>query len=948
MTLYTLARQAREQLSLPAEAAESSENTEESLAELNRSEALRSLLSQITRISTMYQTALARLNTSFDMLGQVFERHHARLHELSGLTPVLDQFSSPALPGYLQALAAFTHSGPLIQQNVRSPLEFDPSIRLTTLGTLNGQLLDSWIRRQAEATATVTTPRAAAGEDGAQAVNADGNVDEAKHKQGEDGLVEHTELVQEMRSENQKLSAMLQKWAVQHVEQSCSRMSEVAIAFENIRKAEATFAKEQRQLMAQARQPIIPIIRLPDGSDSASSTDVLMGGPAMHPLGSTSNHNNNSSSTSSSSVMAMMPIASSSSGGSTGGSPSSSSNNAGGSSGNISSGGVSAGLDVRFAASVGGTSGGGGGGGGMSSSSSTSSSGSSGLMDGGVASGIGGAPGEMLSGAGTDAEATWQPVSSFIRKKPSLSRNASVIRLGSVERTEKRPLFQELVDKEKVYIFGLLSLVRVFLIPLRQRLSSPKGIEGVTMDDADVIFGNVEQIYRMHELNLRSLERCLRNWKTSPAGSVFFGAVRGLDVYRAYIYNQFFAFDRLALCTSQSRVFREFVKTQEASIVEGEHSLATYLQTPIEHLRYLLSFAQRMTKVVGDRDGDYEYFKRSRKAIKMQLAEIAVQKQKPLDVMELMDIRDRLVGWSGPPILSPGRKFHRSYDLFLLGSDDRHVPHTVIVCSDLVLVVHKKGKRKLVHDCSDVPTAITLASMPDTVTRRHCFTMMSSSMGMRTFLARKQEEKEQLFSDVLYAAGITCVFGKPLSELTRHFVDGVPRVVRVLCDWLRKEGRLKTVGVFRENGNQNHITYLRECFDRTIYTLQQDTNPHNIAGALKLWLRLLPEPLATFPLYDSVVASLDKPEPLRALAAILNTLPPENFHLLKYLLSFFAECAALETANKMSAYNLSIVFAPAILSKKETDQLTLPDKRIFELTTMMISNHEQLFDNSLL
>ncbi|MDP2434206.1 MAG: hypothetical protein Q8P67_00505, partial [archaeon] len=396
-------------------------------------------------------------------------------------------------------------------------------------------------------------------------------------------------------------------------------------------------------------------------------------------------------------------------------------------------------------------------------------------------------------------------IGSFIRKRPQPrgEQGGAAIRLGFSEKAEKKPAFKELIEKEKDYLFSLISIVRMFLVPLRQRIQSSKGMDGVSLLDTEVIFGNVEQIYRMHELALRSLEACVRDWKSSSPGSVFWGFVRGLEIYRTYISNLFYSDDRLVLCLSHSKALRDFIKQQESTIIDLESpTLQAFLQSPVKHLEYLHSTSKKMAKLVGPRDMDFSFFSRSRKFIKQLLLEIESQKQKPMEFIELIELRERLIGWPGSSILQPGRQFVRAYD-FVTANDDKQQFH-FIVCSDLLLVTHKKGKKtdKLIYDFSATPPEVTLNSIPDSVSRRHCFSLTVPSLsGIKLFLANSQQEKERFFGDVLKASGVTCIFGKPLSELDKE--NGVPILLLHIASYLRTN--LKQQGIFRENGNANQI-----------------------------------------------------------------------------------------------------------------------------------------------
>lgn len=65
----------------------------------------------------------------------------------------------------------------------------------------------------------------------------------------------------------------------------------------------------------------------------------------------------------------------------------------------------------------------------------------------------------------------------------------------------------EILTTELTYVDGLRKLVRIYLLPMRQRsankiLSKPIA----TIEEISTIFGNVEQLLKLHEQLLKSLE----------------------------------------------------------------------------------------------------------------------------------------------------------------------------------------------------------------------------------------------------------------------------------------------------------------------------------------------------------------------------------------------------------------------------------------------------------
>lgn len=93
------------------------------------------------------------------------------------------------------------------------------------------------------------------------------------------------------------------------------------------------------------------------------------------------------------------------------------------------------------------------------------------------------------------------------------------------------------------------------------------------------------------------------------------------------------------------------------------------------------------------------------------------------------------------------------------------------------------------------------------------------------------------------------MFGQPLSEIVErerelHITDdGVPSLVTRCIEYLlpRYTGE---EGLFRISGAMEDIQALRECVDKgDPIDFDSISNPHNVSGLLKLFVRELPEPL---------------------------------------------------------------------------------------------------------
>ncbi|CAK9826909.1 Rho GTPase-activating protein 17 [Anthophora retusa] len=103
-------------------------------------------------------------------------------------------------------------------------------------------------------------------------------------------------------------------------------------------------------------------------------------------------------------------------------------------------------------------------------------------------------------------------------------------------------------------------------------------------------------------------------------------------------------------------------------------------------------------------------------------------------------------------------------------------------------------------------------------------------------------------------------------------------------------------------------------------------DPHVIAGALKSYLRELPEPLLTYKLYPEWMAAAKITQNeirLRALWEVLHKLPQANLENLRFLIKFLAVLTKNQDVNKMSPQNIAIVIAPNLIWSPQEDVNTM-------------------------
>ncbi|XP_071442291.1 rho GTPase-activating protein 44-like isoform X1 [Hetaerina americana] len=169
------------------------------------------------------------------------------------------------------------------------------------------------------------------------------------------------------------------------------------------------------------------------------------------------------------------------------------------------------------------------------------------------------------------------------------------------------------------------------------------------------------------------------------------------------------------------------------------------------------------------------------------------------------------------------------------------------------------------------------------------------------------------------------VYGQPLKEHLRVTDRKIAFPIE-LCVCALLELGMEEEGLFRVAGGASKVRRMKMSFDACCLSLQtalEYHDPHVIAGALKSYLRELPEPLFTHDLYDDWMAAArvqgPNEERLQALWQVLHRLPSTNFENVRYLMKFLAILSRNQEMNKMSPQNIAIVIAPNLIWNQTDD-----------------------------
>ncbi|XP_039211015.1 rho GTPase-activating protein 44 isoform X6 [Crotalus tigris] len=168
-------------------------------------------------------------------------------------------------------------------------------------------------------------------------------------------------------------------------------------------------------------------------------------------------------------------------------------------------------------------------------------------------------------------------------------------------------------------------------------------------------------------------------------------------------------------------------------------------------------------------------------------------------------------------------------------------------------------------------------------------------------------------------------FGKPLEE---HLAVSDREIAFPIeaCVTMLLECGMQEEGLFRVAPSASKLKKLKAALDCCVVDVQEySADPHAIAGALKSYLRELPEPLMTFELYEEWIQASniqDQDKRLQALWNALEKLPKASYNNLRYLIKFLANLTEYQDANKMTPSNIAIVLGPNLLWPQTEGNIT--------------------------
>lgn len=174
---------------------------------------------------------------------------------------------------------------------------------------------------------------------------------------------------------------------------------------------------------------------------------------------------------------------------------------------------------------------------------------------------------------------------------------------------------------------------------------------------------------------------------------------------------------------------------------------------------------------------------------------------------------------------------------------------------------------------------------------------------------------------------VKSIFGADLTTVIKAHKSPVPVVVEKCIKEIECRG-LTAEGLYRVAGLHDEVEEIRMAFDKDGESIDISASKYEdintICSVLKLYLRLLPIPLATFEAYAKFMEGSSREELKDKLLLVregLAKLPPAHYQTLKYLVSHLVRVTEKKSKNMMGAENLAIVFAPTVMRSPDSDPM---------------------------
>ncbi|XP_070836785.1 rho GTPase-activating protein 27 isoform X2 [Chaetodon trifascialis] len=236
-----------------------------------------------------------------------------------------------------------------------------------------------------------------------------------------------------------------------------------------------------------------------------------------------------------------------------------------------------------------------------------------------------------------------------------------------------------------------------------------------------------------------------------------------------------------------------------------------------------------------------------------------------------------------------------------------------------------------------------------TSTRSSSGTAESEQRRVRTKLRRFLQRRPTLQSVKEKGYIRDNVFGCHLDTLCHRENTTIPKFVEKCVRAVERRG-LDVDGIYRVSGNLAVIQKLRHKADHEEQLDLEDgqwEEIHVITGALKLFLRELPEPLFPFSCFDKFIAAIqvsDYSLKVSYMKDLVRSLPLPNHDTMELLFKHLQKVVEHKESNRMSVQSIAIVFGPTLL-RPQTESANMTIHMVFQsqIVELMLNEFQTIF-----
>ncbi|XP_010015710.1 PREDICTED: SH3 domain-binding protein 1 [Nestor notabilis] len=276
-----------------------------------------------------------------------------------------------------------------------------------------------------------------------------------------------------------------------------------------------------------------------------------------------------------------------------------------------------------------------------------------------------------------------------------------------------------------------------------------------------------------------------------------------------------------------------------------------------------------------------------------------------------------------------------------------------------IILKHKKTLQKLISDWNTIKSRLSQAAKSSSNSAGTGAGPGASSAANKLEILKEEEEelkrkveqcKDEYMADLYHFStkedNYASYFIKThLKSLGREIALPIEAcVMMLLASGMREEG------LFRLAAGASVLRKLKSSLARGAIT---PIAPPPLSGALKSYLRELPQPLMTFELYNEWLqaASLkDDESRIQSLRDTCSRLPRDSYNNLRYLIKFLAKLAEHQEVNKMTPSNIAIVLGPNLLWSQQStgdpmqlDLASVSSIQVVSVVEALIQNADTLF-----